>query len=216
MCQSLTSASLRDSTGEFELTLMSCAGWVILGSMLALVLTAIRWLPRRYFAAFFRIHVTLALVAGLATLAHGYGATVANGAMPASLPGVGIWLLDIVLRLCFMNGARLFVCRLVRVCLCASARASARAHLLVLLFARLLEAWRPGRMPFFHVWLLSAVAHSSRLWRLRNMGERQGDDMQEMCLTSADVGCCAAHSSRFYRVQASRKAQPLRFARCSL
>ena len=135
---------------KLTLTLTTCAGWVILGSMLALVLTAIRWLPRRYFAAFFRIHVTLALVAGLATVAHGFGATVANGAMPASLPGVGIWLLDIVLRLCFMNGAHLYVCRLVHVCLCASARASARARLLVCLLTRLLGAWGPGRMPIFH------------------------------------------------------------------
>lgn len=72
--------------------------------MVALILTAWRWLPRRHYASFYRTHVILAFIAALGTIAHGYGATISRGKVPGSLPGAGIWLLDIALRMIFMNG----------------------------------------------------------------------------------------------------------------
>lgn len=71
--------------------------------MLALVITAMAWMKQKRFAAFYRIHIVFAAVTTIATLLHGFGTAYAHGAMPFSLPGAVLWVLDLLLRTIFMN-----------------------------------------------------------------------------------------------------------------
>jgi hypothetical protein len=69
-----------------------------------MIATAVKWFTRRHFAVFYRFHIVFALATTACTLMHGFGITVANHQMPVALPGAGIWLLDVLLRLVFVNG----------------------------------------------------------------------------------------------------------------
>jgi hypothetical protein len=72
-----------------------------------LVVSACAWMRQRHFATFFRLHIGLVLVTSVGTLLHGYGSAFHEGIMPISLPGVLLWVLDLVLRAFFLNGASL-------------------------------------------------------------------------------------------------------------
>jgi hypothetical protein len=72
--------------------------------MAAMIFTAVRWFTRRHFVTFFRVHVLFAVATTAGTVMHGFGSSISRGQMPMALPGAGIWLVDILLRLLFMNG----------------------------------------------------------------------------------------------------------------
>jgi hypothetical protein len=46
-------------------------------------------------------------MASVATLLHGYGSAFYEGVMPISLPGISLWILDLVLRFLFLNSVLL-------------------------------------------------------------------------------------------------------------
>jgi hypothetical protein len=68
---------------------------------------AVPWVARRCFAAFYRTHVTFALLTGMFGLFHGFGSAVWNGYAPMSIPGATFWFIDLFIRVAFMNCALL-------------------------------------------------------------------------------------------------------------
>lgn len=69
--------------------------------MLAMSALGIPWLTRRCYAAFFRVHVLMAIATLIGVAFHGFGAAVVAGVMPLAIPGGLLWLLDIALRAAF-------------------------------------------------------------------------------------------------------------------
>jgi hypothetical protein len=62
-------------------------------------------MAHEHFAMFFKVHVLLAVLVTLSAVAHGLGHSIVAGQVPLALPGIGFWIIDILIRLTFTNCA---------------------------------------------------------------------------------------------------------------
>jgi hypothetical protein len=63
-------------------------------------------MAHEHFAMFFKVHVLLAVLVTLSAVAHGLGHSIVAGQVPLALPGIGFWIIDILIRLTFTNCAQ--------------------------------------------------------------------------------------------------------------
>lgn len=75
---------------------------------LALLMCALAmpWVAHKNFQLFYISHIVLATVLGLLPLAHGVGQKLWNGLVPIFVPGILLWIADLIVRFFAMNGAR--------------------------------------------------------------------------------------------------------------
>ena len=76
--------------------LLYLTGWICEGSMLTLGAFSFSWIRRKHFEVFYKVHVPVAILAGLTGMMHASCISVLG-------PAVGLWLLDVSIRMHYIQ-----------------------------------------------------------------------------------------------------------------
>ena len=94
-----------DMGNPHMLMLQPSAGWLLLAVLVLMVALALPVVTKRAFTLFFRVHVFCAFAVGVFVALHGFGVVLAEGRIPATIPGTMLWMVDLVLRGLTLNRA---------------------------------------------------------------------------------------------------------------